>query len=40
MGDYAGADLAALANTLRPIAGNLAEALANGLVTADVMGNI
>ncbi len=34
------ADLAALANTLRPIAGNLAEALANGLVTADVMGNI
>lgn len=40
IGDYAGADLAALANTLRPIAGNLAEALANGLVTADVMGNI
>ncbi|HGO9487355.1 TPA: DUF1302 family protein, partial [Pseudomonas aeruginosa] len=39
-GDYAGADLAALASTLRPIAGNLAEALANGLVTADVMGNI
>jgi hypothetical protein len=37
---YKGIDMAALTNLLSGVAGNQAAALANGLATVDVMGNI
>jgi hypothetical protein len=40
LGGYKGIDMNALTNMLTPVAGSQAGALANGLATADVMGNI
>lgn len=40
LGGYQGIDMNALTNLLSSVAGSQAAALANGLATADVMGNI